>query len=226
MALASRILLVRRTVRTLGEGALIAITRRDGLRGLVSFAALPLAGCAGWINRDEIGKGELQGDVEVRWIGQDRFIYLKTGNPLSFKPSFMTVPIVPDVMFTDGGSVPQVFWGIPGLSPWGLGPAYIIHDWLFEVRRCGRNAPPEVKAITFEQSALILAEVGQELIRAGLIRDDMLDAIVWGVRTRYARALWDRPGSPEECKSPALMKRAAFSGRIVAKFTIPPRGRR
>ena len=124
------------------------------------------------------------------------------------------------------GSVPQVFWGIPGLSPWGLGPAYIIHDWLFEVRRCGRNAPPEVKAITFEQSALILAEVGQELIRAGLIRDDMLDAIVWGVRTRYARALWDRPGSPEECKSPALMKRAAFSGRTVAKYTIPPRGRR
>src|SRR5262249_41845045 len=58
--------------------------------------------------------------------------------PLSFRPSFMTTPIVPEDMFTTGGSVPRVFCSIPGLSPWGLGPAYIIHDWLFFVHRCKR----------------------------------------------------------------------------------------
>jgi hypothetical protein len=203
----------------------VEITRRSGLRGLIGLAAAPLGGCASWFPHEDVGTGELKGDVEVRWIAQDRFIYLKTGNPLSFKASFMSVPIVPDVMFTDGGSIPQVFWGIPGLSPWGLGPAYIIHDWIFEVHRCGRNAPPEVKAITFEQSAIILAEVGKELIRVGLIRDDMLDAIVWGVRTRYARSLWGRPGTPDECKPPHLLRRAAVGGQTVVKFTIPPRRR-
>jgi hypothetical protein len=202
----------------------VEITRRSGLRGLIGLAVAPLGGCATWIPQ-EVGTGELKGDVEVRWVGQDRFIYLKTENPLSFKPSFMNVAIVPDVMFTDGGSIPQVFWGIPGLSPWGLGPAYIIHDWIFEVHRCGRDAPPEVKAITFDQSALILAEVGKELIRAGLIRDDMLDAIVWAVRTRYARSLWDRPGTPDECTTPHVLRRAAVGGRTVAKFSIPQRRR-
>ena len=143
-----------------------------------------------------------------------RPIYLSLPNGKS--PKFqacrsMTVPIVPDVMSTDGGSVPQVFSGIPGLSPWGLGPAYIIHDWLFEVRRCGRNAPPEVKAITFEQSRPHPCG-SRDRSLSGLAQHGM---ICWmpsfGVCGRvYARALWDRPGSPEECKSPALMKTYRF----------------
>ncbi|HEX2215437.1 MAG TPA: DUF1353 domain-containing protein, partial [Xanthobacteraceae bacterium] len=168
-----------------------------------------------------IGQGDLSGRVLVEWVAQDRFVYRKSSEPLSFRPSFMGVPIVPETMFTDGGSIPQVFWGIPGLSPWGLGPAYIIHDWLFEVHRCGRPAPKEITQITFEQSALILAEVGRALIEAGLIRDDMLEAIVWAVRTRYARSLWDRPGTPEECAAPRTF--ALPRGRVVANFVIPPR---
>ena len=74
--------------------------------------------------------------------------------------------------------------GIPGLSPWALGPAYIIHDWIFLVHRCNLPAPPEVKAITFPQSAQILAEVGKALVDANLISDDRLEEIVWAVRTK------------------------------------------
>jgi hypothetical protein len=135
-------------------------------------------------------------------------------------------------MYTDGGSIPRVFWGIPGLSPWGLGPAYIIHDWIFEVHRCHRPAPPEVAQITFNQSALILAEVGKALIEAGLVRDNMLDEIVWGVRTRYARDLWDRPAKPEECEIPTpATTRHNFRARhieglpTVVDFVIPPKRR-
>ncbi len=168
----------------------------------------------------------LKGRVLVEWDRQDKFIYRKTGNALSFQPSFMDRPIVPKDMYTDGGSVPQVFWNIPGLSPWALGPAYIVHDWIFEVHRCNRDAPPEVRAITFEQSAQILAEVGQSLVNAGLIDDNQLPAIVWAVRTRYARNIWDRPGTEEECEPPPqaaaerlLRRRGQF--RTVVDFEIP-----
>jgi hypothetical protein len=144
----------------------------------------------------------------------------------------MKQAIVPQDMYTDGGSVPRVLWGIPGLSPWALGPAYIIHDWIFEVHRCGRPAPAEVAAITFEQSALILAEIGKALIDHGLIEDDRLDEIVWAVSTRFARDLWDRPGDAKSCKPPPrrlLADRSLFTARAaprrVLDFVIPPRRR-
>jgi hypothetical protein len=129
-------------------------------------------------------------------------------------------------MYTDGGSVPQVLWGIPGLSPWALGPAYIIHDWIFEVHRCPNiKATPEEKAITFEESALILAQVGKALVETDLVDDNQLELIVWAVRTRYARGLWDTPGTVEDCKEPTTMKSRASAVKVV-DFRIPPARRR
>ena len=76
-----------------------------------------------------IGEGILKGRILVEWYREDKFVYRKqASNVFSFQPSFMTQPIIPEDMYTDGGSVPRIFWNIPGLSPWGLGPAYIIHD--------------------------------------------------------------------------------------------------
>jgi hypothetical protein len=172
------------------------ISRREGLHGLAALAASPLAACGTWIRDEDVQPGELKGRVLVEWVAEDRFVYRATpGPPLSFRPSFMRTAIVPQDMYTDGGSIPRLFWSIPGLSPWGLGPAYIIHDWLFQVHRCGRPAPPEVRAITFQQSAIILAQVGKALIDRGLIDHDMLQPIVWAVRTRYVETFWDKPGT-------------------------------
>ncbi len=205
--------------------------RRGWLHALAFLGATTLAGCVLGIPLEDLPSGILKGHVVVQWDGEDRFIYLKQqSNPLSFQPSFMSKPIVPENMYTDGGSVPRVFWSIPGLSPWGLGPAYVIHDWIFEVHRCSRPAPPEVTQITFEQSALILAEVGKALIEAGLIQHNMLPEIVWGVRTRYARDLWDRPATSDECKVPlpvAVRKRLrpGVSPSTVVDFVIPPQHR-
>src|SRR5207245_1298266 len=104
----------------------------------------------------------------VEWTTDDHFIYRIAkpphSDPLTFQPSFMAEPIVPVEIFTDGGSIPRVLWGIPGLSPWGLGPAYVVHDYVFVVHRCNWDAPDHVKQITFEQSAEILAELGKALI--------------------------------------------------------------
>lgn len=208
-----------------------SITRRGSLRAIAGLGALPLAGCGTWISREDIKDGVMMGHVVVEWFRQDKFIYRKQPtNPFSFKPSFMKQAIVPGDMFTDGGSVPRILWNIPGLSPWALGPAYIIHDWIFEVHRCRRPAPPEVAAITFEQSARILAEVGKALIDHGLIDDDRLDAIIWAVSTRFARDLWDAPGDAKSCllppPPPSRSLFAATSGRRkVIDFVIPPRRR-
>ena len=74
------------------------ISRRQSLCGLAALAAAPLSGCGTWINYEDIGSGDLKGTVRVDWVGEDKFIYRKTSDPLSFRPSFMTIPIVPDEM--------------------------------------------------------------------------------------------------------------------------------
>jgi hypothetical protein len=85
------------------------------------------AACGTWIRYEDIQLGLLKGHVYVEWYRQDKFIYRRDAtDPLLFVPTFMKTPIDPHDMYTDGGSVPQVLWGIPGLSPWALGPAYIM----------------------------------------------------------------------------------------------------
>lgn len=47
--------------------------------------------------------------------------------------------IEPGPMFTDGGSIPRVVWFESSLSPWAYGPAFLIHDWEFDLKHCKRN---------------------------------------------------------------------------------------
>ena len=200
--------------------------RGQHLLVLGSLFATTLAGCASWIT---YGNGDLRGRVIIEWTSEDAFIYRPDPNPLkrlSFQPSFLNTPIIPDLMYTDGGSIPRIFWSIPGLSPWGLGPAYIVHDWLFLVHRCHRTAPPEVAAITFEQSAQILAEVGKQLIDHQLVQNNKLEEIVWAIQTKYARDIWDSPPGPKECDIPATANERArlrlAPAKKVVDFVIPP----
>ncbi len=199
-----------------------ALLNRRAL-ALCIILAVTLAGCVSWIT---FGEGQLRGHVVVIWNRQDRFIYVPDKNDLlRFKPSFMNYEIVPGPMYTDGGSVPRVLWGIPGLSPWALGPAYIIHDWIFAVHRCKWPADPELAAITFEDSAKILGEVGKALVLANLIDDNKLDEIAWAVRTRYAQDIWDSPPTEKECEHPPKIDIHTFKAAGQAKvvdFRIPP----
>jgi hypothetical protein len=197
--------------------------KRYGLRASAFFGMLLLTACGTWIH-DDIPDGVLDGVVDVQWDSEDLFVYRRLkSDPLWFKPASWPkgTRIEPTDMYTDGGSVPRVFWNLPGLSPWGFGPAYIIHDYIFAVHRCGWN-DPLVQQIKFEESAEILAEVGKALIERKLIKHDALDAIVWAVRTQYARTLWDTPGNAEDCKpAPPRPFRGAPVVQIV-KFKIPP----
>jgi hypothetical protein len=193
---------------------------------VIGCAVALLAGCV-TLHGDIPHYKLYTGTTVVEWTSQDQFIYRRQKeDPLKFQPSFMDQPIDPEDIYTDGGSIPQILWGIPGLSPWGLGPAYIIHDYLFVVHRCGWPVPPHIAKISFDDSAKILAELGKALIERNLVKDDMLDAIVWAIKTRYAQHLWDTPLSGEACerpKSQAFMARQGIRVQTVWQSKIPPK---
>ena len=69
------------------------------------LTAIFAAGCASFTTS---GDGILKGRVLVLWDRQDEFIYINGSNPVSFRPSFFkdSDNIVPETMYTDGGSVP------------------------------------------------------------------------------------------------------------------------
>lgn len=194
---------------------------------VAGFLAVGLAGCA-TVEVGDPDKIELSGKVVLEWDRPDYFYYRKSPTaPLTFKPSFLDEPIIPGEMYTDGGSIPEVFRGIPGLSPWAVGPAYILHDWLFKVKRCGFEAPPAEKNMKFRQSAQVLAEVAFALERARVISNDKLDLIIAAVNSRYAERIWESPASDDECRrpeGPLLAPSSRADTPIFYEFTIPPPG--
>jgi len=142
--------------------------------------------------------GKFEGSLEIRWVKPDRFLYVPNQeNPLRFTTSDRRV-IVPRKMYTDGGSIPRLFWGIPGYSPWGYAPAYIIHDWLFEAHHCD---VPEYRDISFDRSADILAEGIKTLMETDVAPKDetTLWTIYEAVKSPIAKSVWDMP---ESCSLP------------------------
>jgi hypothetical protein len=209
------------SLRVSREATKVGRIKRLCLRPAVFLSTVLLTACGTWIH-DDIPDGALGGTVSVDWTSEDLFIYRPGDDPLWFKPSFLmntNQRIQPTAVVTDGGSIPRFFWNIPGLSPWAFGPAYVIHDYIFTVHRCGWN-DPVASQITFDQSALVLAEIGKALLDRKLVKHDALDATVWGVRTEYARSLWNTPLSVKECEHPSA--RAFAGSQPVVRFKIPP----
>ncbi len=69
----------------------------------------------------------------------------------------------PDVYGTAARS--RVFWSVKGFSPWVYGPAYILHDWLFNEHRCRRllEAPDgysliEANAVLYDAIGILVAQ--------------------------------------------------------------------
>lgn len=169
-------------------------------------AALLLAGasgCAQLVYRDT-STGIFQGTLDVRWIKPDRFIYMPDkDDPLRFTTADGRV-LQPLAMYTDGGSIPRLFWSMPGYSPWGYAPAYIIHDWVFLAHHCRFD---EYRDITFERSAQLLAEGIKTLMESGTAprEETILWSIYEAVRSPVARSLWDSAWS---CDLPAARELA------------------
>jgi Protein of unknown function (DUF1353) len=127
---------------------------RSTRRMVMTVLTLFLCASCAQLTYNRTDPGKFEGSLDVRWIKPDTFIYVPSQeDPLRFTTSDRRV-IAPREMYTDGGSIPRLFWGVPGYSPWGYAPAYIIHDWLFEAHHCD---VPEYQDISFDRSASILA---------------------------------------------------------------------
>jgi hypothetical protein len=66
-------------------------------------------------------------------------------------------------MFTDGGSIPRPFWVLRNYSPWGYGPAFIVHDWLFRMQNC---KVPGYEKYSIEDAATIMSEVMKTMMES------------------------------------------------------------
>lgn len=111
--------------------------------------------------------GDIIGNITLQWDGADRFIYIPDeSNPLTFirrKDGEEIDRITPDKRFyTDGGSIPRIAHVGENYSPWKFGPAYIIHDWLFELNHC--SLPGHEK-----YNHLIAADIMAEVIKTQIL---------------------------------------------------------
>lgn len=150
-----------------------------------------LAGCSAHRAYEHTGVGQFDGVVEIRWLRPDRFLFVpKPDSPLRFKTADGQV-LEPKAMYTDGGSIPRIFWSVPGYSPWGIGPAYIIHDWIFMAHHCGTAGYEQVD---FEDSARILGESIKSLMEANIVPKDeaVFFNVVAAVKSPIAKRIWQK----------------------------------
>ena len=183
-----------------------------GFAFIIVFA-LSLAGCVSPYLTAKLGR--VGGTIVTMWVGADRFVYVpgKNGQNFAFETATTGRVIAPGLMFTDGGSIPRLAQIFKGLSSWGYGPAYIIHDWIFYGRHCYVD-PDEAKyndsvrfddvngkagsrPITFDESALILAEAIKTLVDYGQVRDNSFAAefVSGAVNSPIAFLSWDQEGA-------------------------------
>lgn len=178
------------------------------------LVAMLSAGC-GQLFYARTPVGAFSGKLIVEWIEPNVFIY----RPDMAAPLVYTTSdgrrIQPRTMYTDGGSIPRLFWSAPGLGPWDFAPGYIIHDWLFEQRHCREG---DWQAYDFERSASILAEaLKSQMVKSGSAEPTILWAVHEAVSTEFARNLWENG----KCRPPVVAPAAAPG--FPAKKPVPIR---
>jgi hypothetical protein len=134
--------------------------------------------------------GSFDGEPHLVWVKPDIFRH----EPNAAKP-FRFIrnngeEIAPGVMLTDGGSIPRSLWFIKDLSPWAYAPAFLIHDWLYDLHHCGRDTRG------FEEVRDIMLEGVRTLMESKVCPMDRVafDLIYSGIDSFVARQVWDKPG--------------------------------
>jgi hypothetical protein len=137
-------------------------------------------------------EANLKGVLLIQWNDDKRFIYVvDSSNPLRLQLKDGRV-IQPGRMYTDGGSIPRVFWSVKGFSPWGYAPAYVLHDWLFHQHRCGRDIAPD--QYSFEEANQILDDAINILFRENKVQpNDRTRALIKWAVDNFAQSAWNEP---------------------------------
>lgn len=176
-----------------------------------------LSGCAYLDYPSVSDRGSFEGRLFVMWVGEGSpylgdgaFVFVPNPqNPLQFtrydaSGTQVGNSIRPEIMYTDGGSIPRIASAFKGFSPWGYAPAYMIHDWLFIAHHCVVDGTPteeeaKMSGLTFKDSAVIIAESIKALQISGQVsRNDIAASTISStVAGPISRALWNRTGACE-----------------------------
>lgn len=189
-----------------------------------------LAAC-GYVDYDDAPVGRLDGALFVMWVGEGgssgdgKFVFVPDPNDrltlIRSAPNATLREVRPEMMYTDGGSIPKIGQLFNGFSPWGYAPAYMVHDWLFVARQCLNDdmATPEEKkvaAMSFQESAEVIAEAIRTLVATGRVRknDVAAQTISNTVAGPIARARWTVTGACAD-------SRVSEEDRAAAEAAIP-----
>jgi len=154
-----------------------------------AYAALALHGCAYIFYSETPKNGTFSGKLYVEWIAPNEFIYSPDkDNPLTFITSEGD-KITPQRMYTDGGSIPRLFWSAKNLGPWDFAPGFIIHDWLFEQHRCKKG---DWKDYDLNSAAKVLAEAMKaQMEKHGKPEPVVAYAVYRAVQSQVAEKSWN-----------------------------------
>lgn len=190
---------------------------------VIAYISL-LSGCAN-LYYDQVKTGELKGKLTVEWIEPDKFVFRPDPHdPLTFIRGPDKDAITPGKMYTDGGSIPRPLWVVRSFSPWGYAPAFIVHDWLFEMQHCRY---PGYEKYTVDSAATIMSEIMKTMMlnpKLEIGPDSLtLYAMYEAVKSPVAADLW-RNG---KCETPSIQimtildKQAPAKMQYVIDFTTP-----
>jgi Protein of unknown function (DUF1353) len=161
---------------------------------------------------DDFQVGQLTGKLIVQWWAPDQFIFIPDrSSPLTFKRVGGDV-IIPDRMFTDGGSIPRPLWIFRNYSPWGYAPAFVVHDWLFEMHHC---TLPGNEKYNHHIAADVMAEIMKTMMETNIVdkAELTLEAMHVAVNSSVAESYWNNG----KCTPPP----AGFAEkRPIAEFVI------
>lgn len=196
---------------------------------IVLLFCLAMAAACGQVNYDDLPEGEFKGTLFVMWVddgrraGDVRFVFVPNPrDPLRFvrAEGHGSVPVIePEMMYTDGGSIPRAGQLFNGLNPWGYAPAYMVHDWIFVARHCLTDGMPTareetIRGMEFKESAEIIAEAIKALIAAGRVRkNDVAPRVIAGaVSGPISYQRWTVKGECARDRVSEADRAAALSG--------------
>lgn len=196
---------------------------------IVASSLLYTSGC-GFVDYEGAPEGKFRGSLFVMWVdeggplGDGTFVYVPNPrDPLVFARGSDSnfSEIKPQMMYTDGGSIPKAAQLFEGFSPWGYAPAYMVHDWLFVARHCNvdrmaTKAEEKMNGMDFQTSADIIAEAIKTLVRQDRIKDnDVSPRIISStVAGPISHRLWQKEGA---CHTSRVSK----ADRLAAEAGIP-----
>jgi len=189
----------------LSEAAKAALQRKRAAREKVAASPsrsmpqlemVPFDARIGTSVYDSFGAGTFNSieNIRLRWLtlkdagAPDYFALVPhAATPFSFQRPNGGAVIAPRHMFTDGGSVPWVAQFVTNLSPWGYGPAYLVHDWLFDLHHCGQTD------LSFESVRDVMMEAIKTLMETGICPKSEWTfwALYQGISSDKAREYWD-----------------------------------